>query len=569
MSYYDNVNPELFARIPATARRILEIGCGVGEFARAVRAANPDTEYWGVELFAEAADAASALLDAVIVGDIETTEVMARLDRARGDRLFDVLIFGDVLEHLNDPWRILAELRTRVSPGGVCVACVPNVSNWRLIKEQLSGRWTYTDAGLLDRTHLRFFTRDSAVTMLRDAGWTVTDASPRVLWPEETAEAIKVLTPAAEALGASPAKAAKDLAAFQWVVRGVNGPMPDRLTVAALGLKKIGGVTEARVDHPTAALASLPGVNAAWGAGTVTFPKGTGPGVFVLHRQFLHGDALSERVEQMIGDGWTVVSDMDDDPHHWPEYVNSDFRAFRGVHAVTVSTEPLADMIRPWNPNVMVFPNAMARVQEVSPTTPKADGRLKVFFGALNREGDWSDLLTGLFEIAQAYSDRIDWEVVHDRAFFDALPPGVRKSFQSTLPHPDYMRALGRCDIALLPLADTPFNRLKSDLKLIETAAAGAVAICSPVVYDADPTHADFAVFARTSAEWRDALLGLMSRPDEVARRRALGLAHVRAHRMHAQQTARREAFYRDIKARREDLEAERLIRLSARASAV
>ena len=104
MSYYSNVNPDLLRQIPVTARRVLEIGCGSGALARAYRARNPDCAYFGVELFETVAREAEAAVDHVICGDIETAYVMARLDAARAGASFDTLIFGDVLEHLRDPW---------------------------------------------------------------------------------------------------------------------------------------------------------------------------------------------------------------------------------------------------------------------------------------------------------------------------------------------------------------------------------------------------------------------------------------------------------------------------------
>lgn len=566
MTYYSNANPDLLAKIPVTARRVLEIGCGTGGFARAYRDINPSAEYWGVELFAEAAEEARGVLDEVVLGSIEEAAVLAELDARRGDRRFDVLIFGDVLEHLLDPWSVLRMLRERMEPGAVCAICIPNVGHWTLVREQLLGRWNYADAGLLDRTHLRFFSRDTAVDMISTAGWGPLDADARVLWPEKTEAAIKALTPAALAFGGDAVKARRDLSAFQWVLRGVNGPLPPRLAIAALGMKKVGGVTEARVDHPMAALASLPSVRASWGAGTVALPGGAAPGVFVLHRQFLNDQTLTGHVEGLVQKGWTVVSDIDDDPHHWPGYVESDFRAFRGVHAVTVSTETLAEMIRRWNPNVAVFPNAAARLPDVPATTPKAGDRMRVFFGALNRENDWGPVRNQIVALAAAHADRIDWVVVHDQGFFDALPASASKTFHPTLPHPKYVALLAGCDIALLPLSDTPFNRLKSDLKLVESASAGVVPVCSRLIYADDPAHGAFAVFADSPDEWHQALLGLIASPDEVRRRRDLGRAHVATHRMQAHEAPRREAWYRDLVARRADLEIQRQARLAAMA---
>lgn len=560
-SYYTNVNPDLLASVPLGARHVLEVGCGEGNFGRAYRARNPGARYVGVELCAEAARQAAAHLDHVLLDDIEEPGALGRLDAQCTGGPFDVLVLGDVLEHLRDPARVLAELRGRVAPGGACVACVPNVAHWSVVQQQLRGRWDYTDAGLLDRTHLRFFTLDTLVALFQQAGWTVLDARARVLWQEQTEAALRVFAPLAGTLGLDPQKLRRDLSAYQWLIRAVNGPVPAPLRVAALGLKKLAGVNEARMDHPLGALATRPGVQAIWGAGSIAVPPDWLAGVFVLHRQFLNRPEQDAYLEALIRRGWVIVSDMDDDPHHWRPFVDNDFYAYRAVHAVSVSTEPLAQMTRQWNPHVRVFPNAIFEL----PDAARAAGpRRRLFFGALNRGADWAAVAEGVLAAAGELGDTVQFVVVHDQAVFDALPTTVAKEFHPTLTHTQYMRVLASCDIALLPLADTPFNRLKSDLKFIECCAAGAVPICSPVVYAEAPPHRAIGLFATTPQQWRQALVDLCRDGGELARRRALGLEYVRRERMHSQQVEAREVWYRALLAQREMLEAQRQERVGA-----
>jgi hypothetical protein len=115
----------------------------------------------------------------------------------------------------------------------------------------------------------------------------------------------------------------------------------------------------------------------------------------------------------------------------------------------------------------------------------------------------------------------------------------------------------------LLPLNDTPFNRCKSDLKLIECAAAQVAVICSEVVYAKQAAHHTFASFATTADEWRDALLQLANdaslREDNIAK----GLAYVKQERMHAQHSAARLAFYQGMLADKDNLAAQRAARLA------
>ena len=105
---------------------------------------------------------------------------------------------------------------------------------------------------------------------------------------------------------------------------------------------------------------------------------------------------------------------------------------------------------------------------------------MRLFFGALNREEDWPEIIPILNECLSRVSHQVT--VVHDRRFFDALMTKT-KTFVPFCPYPQYQQLLAQSDIALLPLADTRFNRMKSDLKFLECAANGVAALASPVVY--------------------------------------------------------------------------------------
>ncbi len=562
-SYYGNINHDVLRKIPVQSARVLEIGCGMGRLGQAFKARVPDCAFFGVELMHDAAQEARARLDGVLCANIEN-------DVSRVRELaehFDALVLGDVLEHFQDPWRVLTELRSFITPDGMCVACIPNVGHWSMVAELLQGKWRYADQGLLDKTHLRFFTLDTAVALFENAGWTVLDALPRKLQPEETEAALRTLLPAAVAMGMSEDKARVNLTAFQWVIRAVNGPAPRVTTVAAVGSKKIAGVTEARVDHPMRSLATLPAAKVHWREGTLVLPEDAREGVLVLHRELLTDEKFQAQMEALIAKGWLLVLDMDDDPNHWSGYVDSDFYAFKAVHAVTVSTEHLADVIRPFNVNVQVFANAIFELPMVKGARdeahPKDPQKLRVFFGALNRQPDWQAVMAGIVEAALQLKDRVEFVVVHDQAFYDALPAEVSKAFLPTLGIEQYTQTLASCDIALLPLNDTPFNRCKSDLKLIECAAAQVAVICSEVVYAKQAAHHTFASFATTADEWRDALLQLANDASLREANIAKGLAYVKQERMHAQHSAARLAFYQGMLADKDNLAALRAARLA------
>lgn len=220
--YYNNVNHDLLARLNGNASRVLEIGCGSGALARAYRERNPDAHYTGVELAEAPASEATASCNEVVLGNIETRDCLAALDHRRGNAGWDLIVCGDVLEHLQDPLAVLCELRARTVRGGECVACIPNIGHVSVIHGLLRARFDYADSGLLDRTHLRFFTQPTMVALFTQAGWQVSECTARVFQPEAVERAIEPLLALAPTLGLNPDAMRVHLSAYQWIVRAAN-----------------------------------------------------------------------------------------------------------------------------------------------------------------------------------------------------------------------------------------------------------------------------------------------------------------------------------------------------------
>ncbi len=166
-SYFANRRAEMLDFIPNTARTILDAGCGNGAFSATIKAQR-DATVWGIELNATAAQTAREVLDHVLSGPIEE-----HLD-GLPDAYFDCICMNDILEHLLDPWQTLNKLRTKLAPDGVIVASIPNIRHYKVLWSLLvTGEWTYTDSGVLDRTHLRFFTPKSMQRLFIDCGYSV------------------------------------------------------------------------------------------------------------------------------------------------------------------------------------------------------------------------------------------------------------------------------------------------------------------------------------------------------------------------------------------------------------
>jgi O-antigen biosynthesis protein len=171
--YFSCTRPELIALVPPTATRILDVGCGAGGFARSLRAARSGSklEIVGVEFCASAAEIAASAVDRLVVGNAEHVEL-------RYENYFDCVIFADVLEHLIDPWKMLQRARTLLQRDGTIIASIPNVQHWSILANLLRGHWEYAEYGIMDSTHLRFFTRRSISDLFTTTGFRLTRIFP-------------------------------------------------------------------------------------------------------------------------------------------------------------------------------------------------------------------------------------------------------------------------------------------------------------------------------------------------------------------------------------------------------
>ncbi len=173
-SYYGFARPDVVEAIIKNnlpTGKVLEIGCAGGATGKNLKEKLSVQTYVGIEISPEAADMAKNHLDRVIVADIENTDLASEHGLKPGE--FDLLLALDVLEHLYDPWDSLAELSRYVKPGGYVVASIPNIQNITIVQDLIKGNWQYQDAGILDATHLRFFTRETSKKIFSGAGLTI------------------------------------------------------------------------------------------------------------------------------------------------------------------------------------------------------------------------------------------------------------------------------------------------------------------------------------------------------------------------------------------------------------
>ena len=165
--YFSNIREEMVSFLPQQVGVVLEIGCGEGGYAAHLKKLY-NCEVWGIEYEETQGNSAKSLLDKVLIGDVHVL-----IDQLP-DNYFDTVICNDVLEHLYGPYSILSKLKSKMRQDGKVISSIPNIRYFRtffalLFKKQ----WDYQGNGILDITHVRFFTTKSIVKMYENAGYKV------------------------------------------------------------------------------------------------------------------------------------------------------------------------------------------------------------------------------------------------------------------------------------------------------------------------------------------------------------------------------------------------------------
>lgn len=305
-NYYDGLNVKLLEAIPGDARRVLELGCANGRLGQRFKALHPGATWWGVELSPEAAATAAQRLDRVLRLDLDRRTDFEQLEGG-----FDTIVIGDLLEHLRDPARLLESLHDLGTADAQIVCCLPNMAHLSVIERMVAGDISYDSMGLLDQTHVRFYSPASAIKTFLDAGWLPHMRDQYRVEVPQSQFAAKIVE-AAHLLGVPAQTAVRNLGCYQMIfvcrkwameaLRGhgpsapisvivpVNRPWQYDLNIArSPGLKEIGAEVipvQAANSAAAAYAAAAPRAQHAWhllAHQDVYFPTGSG---FALARQF-------------------------------------------------------------------------------------------------------------------------------------------------------------------------------------------------------------------------------------------------------------------------------------------
>lgn len=177
--YYHTARREILPWLPSKVARMLDVGCGAGATTAAVKQARQVAWAGGVEYVPEVTAAAEKVLDRVWQGDAAAAPLEAEIPQGS----LDLVLCLDVLEHMADPWTMVRRLSKLIAPGGRLIVSVPNIRHWKFIwRLAMRGDFAYRDAGLLDRTHLRFFVRATAVELATCGGLGLVAATSAQSW---------------------------------------------------------------------------------------------------------------------------------------------------------------------------------------------------------------------------------------------------------------------------------------------------------------------------------------------------------------------------------------------------
>lgn len=166
---YGALNTTVLEKIPKTSRRILDFGCGTGMLGGALKE-QMACEIVGVTFSEGEASEAAKRLDRVLVDNLDTFTAPPDFG------LFDVVICSHILEHLREPQRLLRIARSLMTPGGTLIVALPNVLHWKQRLLLLRGHFKYTEGGIMDSTHVKFYDWDTARAMVSESGFALREA---------------------------------------------------------------------------------------------------------------------------------------------------------------------------------------------------------------------------------------------------------------------------------------------------------------------------------------------------------------------------------------------------------
>ena len=369
-----------------------------------------------------------------------------------------------------------------------------------------------------------------------------------------------------------------DISAFAHIVTATLEKLPKKTVIQSMIGEKL-VCAPMRIHLPNSFITTEPGFS------SESFLHGENYESYSDNEEFQNKIFINQRVsiatfsagkkffEKMQRENYLYLSEMDDNPNLWrQDYERTDWINFIGVHAIQTSTEYLADFFRQFNPNVKVFANQLRKIQPPRNFNKEFNQKnrpVTIFFGALNRDEDFAEILPVINDIAKTYGKKILFKIVAKQKLFNSIETeskillGKPEVYDGQfISYEEYENALHTSDIALLPLLDNEFNRSKSDLKFIECASGGAVVLASPVAYEKTVKDGETGFIFKDTKEFDEKLRMLIF--NKTKRREVAENAYnyVKNNRLMSQHYEERIDWYKELLAKLPELNKETQARI-------
>lgn len=506
--------------------KILEVGCSTGYFGEALM--EMGHEVWGVEVEPEPAKQAEEVLPKVFLGTIED------FIEAHAEVRFDVITFGDVLEHLVDPESVLKLCSSILTADGMVVASVPNVTHLGVRAMLMEGRWDYCELGLLDRTHLRFFSKKTTVELFHQAGYTV-ERLKSIKLPVQTVNDICQLN-----LRRSSIENIASLAGdpygndFQYLVaarpgttaaveaQGTDFLKLDGKNILVLVDDEESSICQIRLIKPLAMLADRFEVGIEFlPIGDFEWPRLDTADIVVVQRgvtSFIEAiveqaQAMGKRVVYEVDDLITEIPDFL--PHH-QEYLGrargTIVSLMKSADVISASTRHLAKELGAYSENIVVTPNYFSPFEPGRECTHSDVPPSEVTLLLASSDTVKVDMVTGpILELQKSLGVKV---IAMGPVDAKLKAGGIKTIDVPNLGYDRFIEYISSLEntIGVIPLDDSVFSRCKSAIKLFDYTKCGIPVVCSNVLPYAEVVEDGQAGYLadNTDEAWASAVRGLI-----------------------------------------------------------
>lgn len=457
----------------------------------------------------------------------------------------ELVILNNVLDFTSESAAYIRDIAAKTNDNAIIYAIIRNTGYWHDIEAAIQGNIPTSVTNGMNFPAIQTLTKEAGLKLLpvvihRDSSTDYAAFSQKIIHmlPDKEQEAKRILS----------------FASSEYFVVSLVKPQAayDRMFVQSLTIKPKAAVNDIRIDFPFDAFSTIPHIETNISHANITLcrPDDPRPKVFIWHRPLLSSDDLA-KIQKLMDIGYLIVIDWDDWYEHWPAVKNENYLNFKAFHAISTSKQPLAEALSAFNPNVKVFENMLLSIPTYQ--EPLAREKITLFFGAIGREEEVESLKAPIKQLIDKYEDRLFFHVVHIQSLFDWLPTS-HKQFTPLCLYPEYNRLMRESDFCLLPLADTEFNHMKSDLKYIEAARNSSIAIASPTVYTESITHQETGFIFENPHDLCTHIEYCIEHPEEARKVARQAYDYVKKERMLSHHFRKRLNWYQELYAQLPEL---------------